>query len=104
MQTLSENTPLCKLAQSILSYFQTSSSLSIHEIMNNTSFYSSIFENQKTMLVKCIRYMLEKNLIILMDEGTLTDDSLFVFNDKPSVKGESIKNIRLRQTINKDGL
>ena len=48
--------------------------------------------------------MLEKNLIVLIEEGTLTDDSRFVFNDKPSVKGDSIKKIRLRQTMNKDGL
>ena len=104
MQTLSENTPLSKLAQNILTYFQSSTSLSIHEIMNNNAFFSSIFENQKSMLIKCVRYMLEKNLIVLIEEGTLTDDSRFVFNDKPSVKGDSIKNIRLRQTINKEGL
>ena len=104
MQTLSENTPLCKLAQNILTYFQSSTSLSIHEIMNNNAFFSSIFENQKSMLIKCVRYMLEKNLIILIEEGTLTDDSRFVFNDKPTVKGDSIKNIRLRQTFSKEGL
>lgn len=99
-QLLAENTPISKLSQSILQYYQTSSSLSIKEIVNDSTFFSSIFGNQKSLVVKCVRALLEKNLIVLLDEGTsLTDESVFVFNDRPNVKGEDIKTIRLRNDL-----
>lgn len=99
-QLLAENTPISKLSQSILQYYQTSSSLSIKEIVNDSTFFSSIFGNQKSLVVKCVRALLEKNLIVLLDEGTsLTDESVFVFNDRPNVKGEDIKSIRLRNDL-----
>lgn len=99
-QLLAENTPISKLSQSILQYYQTSSSLSIKEIVNDSTFFSSIFGNQKSLVVKCVRALLEKNLIVLLDEGTsLTDESVFVFNDRPGVKGEDIKTIRLRNDL-----
>lgn len=86
------------MAQSLLTYFQSAPSLSIHMIMNDPVFFTSIFENQKSLLVKCVRYMIEKNLIVLLDEGAINDDSVFVINDRPGVK-DNIKSIRLRQQM-----
>lgn len=99
LQVLSENTPICKMSQSIMSYYQFATSISIHDIMNDSVFFTSVFDNQKSPLVKCIRYMLEKNLIVMLDEGSITDESRFIFNDRPNVKGEDIKSIRLRQQM-----
>lgn len=98
-QSLSENTPLCKKAQSLLAFFRSSSSLSIREIMNDKTFYAAVFDNQKAQLIQCVRFMLEKNLIVLEDEGALTEESVFVFNDRPSVKGASIKDMRLHHVF-----
>lgn len=99
-QLLSENKNLSQKSQSILSYFHSSPSLSIHDIMNDKCFFSSIFENQKSLLTQCIRYLQEKNLIIFLDKTNHTDDSRFIINDIPSSKGESINTIRIRQENN----
>lgn len=99
-QSLSENTPLCKKAQSLLAFFRSSTSLSIREIMADQTFYSTVFDNQKPLLVQCVRFMLEKNLIVLENEGPLTEESVFVFNDHPEVKGASVKELRLHRSFN----
>ena len=99
-QSLAENTPLCKKAQSLLAFFRSSPSLSIREIMNDQTFYSTVFDNQKPLLVQCVRFMLEKNLIVLENEGPLTEESVFVFNDHPEVKGASLKELRLHRSFN----
>ena len=99
-QLLSENKNLSQKSQSILSYFHSSPSLSIHDIMNDKCFFSSIFENQKSLLTQCIRYLQEKNLIIFLDKTNHTDDSRFIINDIPFSKGESINTIRIRQENN----
>ena len=50
--------------------------------MNNEVLYKSTFDNQKSLVVQCVRYMMEKNLIVLIGEGPLTDDSEWLFNDR----------------------
>ena len=68
--------------------------------MNDKYFFSSIFENQKNLLIQCIRYLQEKNIIIFLEKSNFTDDSRFIINDKPSSKGESINTVRIRQENN----
>ena len=71
--------------------------MSIRIIMNNEVLYKSTFDSQKSLLVQCVRYMMEKNLIVLIGEGPLNDDSEWLFNDRPDEKHVSIKELRLRR-------
>lgn len=65
--------------------------------MNNELLYKSTFDTQKSLVVQCVRYMMEKNLIVLIGDGPLNDDSEWLFNDRPEEKNVSIKELRLRR-------
>lgn len=71
--------------------------MTIRMIMNNELLYKSTFDNQKSLVVQCVRYMMEKNLIVLIGDGPLNDDSEWLFNDRPEEKNVSIKELRLRR-------
>lgn len=71
--------------------------MTIRMIMNNELLYKSTFDSQKSLVVQCVRYMMEKNLIVLIGDGPLNDDSEWLFNDRPEEKNVSIKELRLRR-------
>ena len=71
--------------------------MTIRMIMNNELLYKSTFDTQKSLVVQCVRYMMEKNLIVLIGDGPLNDDSEWLFNDRPEEKNVSIKELRLRR-------
>ena len=85
------------MALSVYTYYRGAPHISIRMVMNNEVLYKSTFDNQKSLVVQCVRYMMEKNHIVLIGEGPLTDDSEWLFNDRPDEKNVSIKELRLRR-------
>ena len=85
------------MALSVYTYYRGAPHISIRMVMNNEVLYKSTFDNQKSLVVQCVRYMMEKNLIVLIGEGPLTDDSEWLFIDRPDEKNVSIKELRLRR-------
>ena len=97
VQSLAENTPLNKLAQAVYIHYRGYPHCSIKTILSNESLFKSVFDGQKNLVIQCVRYMKEKNLIVLIGEGGLTEETEWIFNGKPEDAHMTVKQLRLQR-------
>ena len=57
------------------------------------------FDGQKSALIQCLRYMIDQGMVMMVEEGNLSDDSPFVLKEKKNDK-RTIKELRLLRVFN----
>ena len=98
-QALSENTPLNKMALAVYTSYRGAQQMTIRTLLANEPLLKTAFDNQKNLVVQCVRYMKERNLILVVGDGPINDDTEWIFNNRPEDKAISVKELRLRHMI-----
>lgn len=83
-------------ANALLSAFRGATTLSVKKIAQDEAFMKATFDGQKSALVQCVRFMLEQGVVALVEEGALTEESVFVLKDGKEDK-RNVKEIRLER-------
>lgn len=99
VQALSENTPLNKMALAVYTSYRGTPQMTIRMLLANEALLKTAFDNQKSLVVQCVRYMKERNLILIVGDGPINDDSEWIFNNRPEDKSISVKELRLRHML-----
>ena len=86
-------------ANSILNYYRNASTLTIKKILQDELFMKATFDGQKSALIQCLRYMIDQGMVMMVEEGNLSDDSPFVLKEKKNDK-RTIKELRLLRIFN----
>lgn len=94
-----DSTPAAHAANSILNYYRNASTLTIKKILQDELFMKATFDGQKSALIQCLRYMIDQGMVMMVEEGNLSDDSPFVLKEKKNDK-RTIKELRLLRIFN----
>ena len=99
VQALSENTPLNKMALAVYTSYRGTPQMTIRTLLANEALFKTAFDSQKNLVVQCVRYMKERNLIVVVGDGPINDDTEWIFNNRPEDKSISVKELRLRNLL-----
>ena len=99
VQALSENTPLNKMALAVYTSYRGTPQMTIRTLLANESLLKTAFDNQRNLVLQCVRYMKERNLILIVGDGPIGDDTEWIFNNRPEDKSISVKELRLRHML-----
>lgn len=85
---------MARAANSLLRAFQGATTLTVKKIAQDEAFMKATFDGEKSALVQCVRFMLEQGVVALVEEGALTEESVFVLKDGKEDK-RNVKELRL---------
>lgn len=89
-----ESSPVAHAANALLNAFKGATTLTVKKIAQDEAFMKATFDGQKSALVQCVRYMMEQGVVALVEDGGLTEDSVFVLKDGKEDK-RNVKELRL---------
>lgn len=90
----SESSPVARAANALLRAFQGATTLTVKKIAQDEAFMKATFDGEKSALVQCVRFMMEQGVVALVEEGALTEESVFVLKDGKEDK-RNVKELRL---------
>ncbi|KAK8792575.1 hypothetical protein WA588_005067 [Blastocystis sp. NMH] len=99
VQAFSENTPLNKMALAVYTSYRGTPQMTIRTLLANEALLKTAFDSQKNLVMQCVRYMKERNLIVVVGDGPINDDTEWIFNNRPEDKSISVKELRLRHLL-----
>ena len=72
---------MARAANALLRAFQGATTLTVKKIAQDEAFMKATFDGEKSALVQCVRFMMEQGVVALVEEGALTEESVFVLKD-----------------------